>query len=239
MSGATRSNLTVCLLALLLGLGPSSGAGAGRAGITLSCWLPPTAPTTGVLEEIYEQAFAELGYDLVMHYRPGQRALIEAESGVTDGECVRVHDYLERHPDSNLTKVDVLLSSSTLEFWSRDPDRKVTDLSELQGSDQRIGYTEGMVAIEALAEHPQLGSAQPVPSTRHALKMLSAGRLDLYLGVSREVHEEYHQLDVPAPLYPSGELFTLKGYLYLHKRHHDLVDELADALRARLPADGL
>lgn len=216
-----------------------SSAAAAQPTITFSCWVHPDVPAYSRLEQLYRESFAALGYAFVMHHRPNQRSLMEAESGQTDGDCVRTHDYTEQNPDSRLIVVDTLLAQATLEAWSHHDGLTLSSTEDLYREEWRIGYERGHVAVQALINRHALPAVIPVVNSRSGLKMLAAGRIDLFIGTSVSIRQTIEQLDLPGPIYPAGDLMVLRGHVVMNERHQALAPRFAHELSKRLPESGM
>lgn len=228
--------LFLCLTLLILLWSPASMA---RPQITFSCWVPPQFTAYGEMEALYRDAFDALGYDFQMQHRPTQRSLQEAINGITDGECIRTGNVLERGPEFPLARVDVLLVSADLEVWSLDEEVRIGSLDDLLESDYSIGYPRGAEAIPELIARHRIDNAHPVASTEVGLRMLAAGRIDLYVEAGTVIRLTLRELELPQTPHSAGVLMRLDGYPYLNRRHQDLLPALTRELRTRVPSEGL
>lgn len=208
--------------------------------IIFSCWVPSDVPLYQRAESLFREAFKELGYDFKMHYRPNQRSLMEANAGTTDGDCARTHSYPDVDPHTQLVKVDALIARTSVEAWSHQKGLFVASVDQLQHTPYRIGYERGNMAVQALVDYYELPHLVQVPSTASGLKMLSAKRIDLFIGTSISIRQELEQLGpaLPRPLHSAGHLKEIQGHPYLHRKHQHLAPALAQALRKRLPEEG-
>lgn len=208
--------------------------------ITFSCWVPTGAPLYERAETLFREAFEELGYDFAMHYRPNQRSLMEANAGTTDGDCARPHSYPKLDPRTELVKVDALLAQTSVEAWSHKKALSLASIEELQQAPYRIGYERGDMAVQSLVDYYELPHLIQVPSTASGLKMLSAKRIDLFIGTSISIRQELEHLEptLPRALHSVGHLKEIQGHPYLHRKHRHLAPALARALRKRLPEEG-
>lgn len=209
-----------------------------RSTIVFSCWIPPSVPLHQRLSTLYTKAFDALGYDFEMYYRPNQRSLMEARAGVTDGDCARTDTYAQENPDMPLVRVEAQIASTSLEVWSSVPGLEINSLDGLAARDYRIGYVRGHVAVSSLMEHYPGLRLTSVTGTEHGLKMLNAGRLDLFLGTSVSTRQEIEALQLPATLYSAGHLMVLRGHPYLSREREALATRLAEELKKRLPEGG-
>ncbi len=209
-----------------------------RPHIVFSCWVPPNVPLHQSLTTLFTDAFDSLGYDFSMHYRPNQRSLMEASAGISDGDCARAQGYVDNNPETNLVRVDALLAQTSVEAWSHSPEQTVESEQDLLREPLRIGYVRGHVVIKELIERLDLPRVMSVTSTEHGLKMLSAGRLDLFIGTSVSTRQELKNIDLANPIYSVGHVIDIQGYAYLNEKHRSLLPGLARELRNRLPEGG-
>lgn len=207
--------------------------------IVFSCWIPPELAIYQELETLYHSAFATLGYAFEMHYRPTQRSLVEAEGGVSDGDCLRDIRYLRTHPRSHLRVVDVIIAHSDLTVWSRNPNLQINDFAILKKEGYRVAYERGHQSVYDLITKAELTQVEAVPTTAVGLKMLSAGRIDLFIQSTAIVQLTLDTLALDRPIYPVGTLWQEVGYPMLNAKHQDLVNPLQQALAEQVPEGGL
>ncbi|MAN51720.1 MULTISPECIES: hypothetical protein [unclassified Marinimicrobium] len=209
-----------------------------RPKIVFSCWIPETVPLHQRVNTLFSESFDALGYDFGMHYRPNQRSLMEANAGISDGDCARTLDYRDNNPESSLIRIDVLLARTSMEAWSRNPELTLNTEQDLTRESLRIGYVRGHVVIKELMQRHELPNVISVTSTEHGLKMVSAGRLDLFIGTSVSTRQEMQQIELTQPIYSAGHVLEIEGYAYLNEAHRALLPSLERELRERLPTDG-
>lgn len=225
-------------LALLLLLTLSAGA-EQRPTVVFSCWVPPELPLYQQLKQLYDRAFDALGYDFEMRPRPSQRSLMEASTGQTDGECARSPDLQSEMPNTPLLRIDRLLGQTSFVAWSRDPDTSLQGPEALTGEPYRIGYVRGNAGVTALIERLELPRTVALTNTKLGLKMLSAGRLDLFVHTAASTEQALARLDLPHPVHAAGEIVQVDGYGYLHPDHKHLLEPLSEELDRLLAASGL
>ncbi len=229
-----------CRIALLLGwlLLSSISLAEPRPRIVFSCWIPPNVEIHQGLKRLFTDAFDALGYDFSMHYRPNQRSLMEARAGISDGDCARTEDYGDNNPESNLVRIDALLAQTSMEAWSDTRKRQFRSEQDLAREPLRIGYVRGHVVVKELIERHALPQITSVTSTEHGLKMVSAGRLDLFIGTSVSTRQEMENITLANPIYSVGHVLDIRGYAYLNDKHRALLPALEKELRKRLPEGG-
>lgn len=214
-------------------------ASAGSPRITFSCWIAPHSPYFMELERIYRDAFAAIGYDFVMLHRPALRSIQDANFGISDGECARDTHYLSTAPESPLLRVDVVVATADLQVWSNNPAISVSNLTELNNGQYRIGYLRGSSVTKSVLTDERLKEAHGAVNSEVAFKMLSADRIELLIISEESVRRGMPGLTLPKPVYHAGTLFRQSAYPYLHPRHRKLLPAFTAQLRQRIPEGGI
>lgn len=207
--------------------------------IHFSCWLAPEFPIYKEIETVYQAAFAQLGYQFQMSHRPGARSIFEAGAGITDGECLRAENQPQGPTDSPLIRVNVMIAHSDLAVWSNQQDLHINNIEELLAKPYRIGYLRSDKTTSELMTRHQIPNTISLTSNEIGLKMLSAGRIDLYIHISATIKLQLAQMQLTKPVYPAGVLLHVYGYPYLHPKYKDLAAPLAKALTKLVPKEGL
>lgn len=211
--------------------------------ITFTCSLGMELPLTQTLLNYYQVAFAQLGYDFAMQHRPPKRALIEAVTGRSDGDCARVPGFLSAEHSTQLIEIDVIIGQSAIHVWSTED--RAFSLQQLENADYIIGYNVGSQFSAYLAHRLANGATgrtprlQSVNSTETGLKMLGSGRLTHFLGVNFDIATSYEALDVSEPLYDSGRLAEFVAKPYLHRRHRQLAPLFTAQLKKVVAEKGI
>ncbi|HEY7885934.1 MAG TPA: hypothetical protein VIC08_13405 [Cellvibrionaceae bacterium] len=220
-----------------------TGSGLQAAGeprqMVFSCWIPAKYPAFTVLDNLYRESFAALGYTFTMVEQPALRSLTTANKGITDGECIRVATYLEAAPSSSLERVNTLIAKSNLGAWSHDSSIKLSGASSLLGSGYSIAYIKGMTMMDTFVKRFPLLDFQEVNSVELGVKMLMRKRFDILIAPEPVFEQEMADQSLGVELYWLGTLMVMDGYAYMHNRHHDLIPSFAAELEKRLPAGGL
>ena len=207
--------------------------------ISFSCWVPPASRYSIILGRIYREAFAALGYDFEMIYRPMQREIYEANQGTSDGVCARDISYLSGAPQSPLLRVDAVVARTELQVWTHLPGIKIENLSELNASPLRVGYVRGSSGNEKIFTKERLATAQALLDAEIGLKMLSAGRIDLLIIIDATAKRLLPKTQLRNPVYNAGTVYSQQLYVHLHPRHRDLIPALTEELRRRIPEGGV
>lgn len=191
--------------------------------IRFTCAVPEKVPELGQLTGYYRKAFARLGYDFEMVYRPTRRALAEAINGTSHGDCARIVGALDPEEVQYLIPVDVVIGQTHMSIWSLKPG-KIT-LDQLSRPEHRVCYVEGNYSsfhwtekIKALypSRHPQFVA---VPNHQTALKMLQRERLTHCIGVEVLFDALINIGESDIELFNNGAIGTLQAQPVLSKRY--------------------
>lgn len=187
---------------------------------------PLTTPQhDGFLDIIATEAFARAGVKLQLIKLPAERALINANAGIDDGDLTRIAGLERLYP--NLIRVPEKLIN-----WEFTAFTKATNIpATWQGMRHHIiGYITGWKIYEQhLHDNTQIVTAT---NPTQLFYLLSHDRIEVALyarWMGQALIEQLrlkniHQLE---PVLDSREMF-----IYLNKRHAALVPRIAESLRA-------
>lgn len=194
---------------------------------------PPftTADGRGFLDAVAGEAFRRAGVRLRLVKLPAERALINANAGIEDGDMSRIAGLEAQYP--NLVRVPEKLIDWEFAAFGRDvalPAHWETLRTH------PVGHIRGWKIYEQqLAGAPHVVTAED-PAQLFRQLQLDRTEVALYerwQGLSRIQRQGLTDVYLLDPLLARREM-----YLYLHKRHAALVPRLAAALRA-IKAEGL
>jgi hypothetical protein len=183
------------------------------------------------LSEIYTEAFAALGYEFEMLTPPAGRGIAMLVSEVVDGDCGRSGRFIEITGMHNLQKVPEPIREVSVSIWTNLPGLKTASLSDVDKQGGRVGYVRGYVGIRSMLD--SLSHLEPISlnDTVTGMKMLSANRLDFFVGLDAKIRLEMATLEFKHPIYRSGRLDSTYIYPYLTKKHAHLAVGLAKEIR--------
>ena len=188
--------------------------------------LPPLASRpghTGFLEALAVEVFNLIGYDVALMTLPFERALINANAGIEDGDIFRAAGFEKDYP--NLLRVPERVLDLDLVAYALRPDVQVRDWGDL--ARYHVGYVNGAKIFERnvtasreitrVREHDQL------------MPLLTRGRVDVVLSdrwqglwLARAAGLALRPLEPP--------LARVEMFIYLHRKHEALVAPVAAAL---------
>ncbi|MBX2830498.1 MAG: transporter substrate-binding domain-containing protein [Rhodospirillales bacterium] len=169
----------------------------------------------GFLTTLLTETFKNVGLRSDVHTLPGERALINANAGIEDGDAMRIGGLESQYP--NLLRIPT--SFHTMEFvaFSRDSDITVTSWDDL--SQYQVGFIRGWKLYEKqLAEHSNLSI---VNNAEQLFLLLFRGDIEVALfekwqaaPIVSRMGEEVHA--------QSPSLAAFPMYMYLHKKHANI-----------------
>jgi len=223
--GGARVGHAFLVCALLAGL---ATAAQTRELVLTTAARPPlsTVSQDGFVDRVIGAAAARIGYTLRIVHQPAERALLSAESGLSDGELQRVAGLQERYP--NLRPLTERTMQMEFVAFSKHVRIATSDWNSL------LPYSVGIVRGWKIVEQriPTGVRLVKVKDVAQLLKMLQRDRLEIVIATSwlgRQYLVE-HRLSEIAELDPP--LARTDMFVYLHRRRADLVPELSAALRA-------
>lgn len=187
----------------------------------------PTVSTMdydGVLDRLYMDLFCELGLQLVRIAMPPARSLAEMRAGNIDGDYLRAE--IEISPEDNVLVVPEPIAMAHLVALSLQDISNVADLDALVS--QRVGVVRGWTILEDQLD--QFESVSEAVGVEELLRLLMSGRIDVAL-ILQGTAELYPDTIGNTSVYQSQVMLSRPAYMYLHKRHADIIKPLAKAIR--------
>lgn len=224
------------MICLLLG-GPTEGGAAGSPDgpmVLNTSYSPPysTPREDGILDRVLKEAFARLGLKVTFQMLPAERCLIDSNAGHSDGEVGRVIGMERLYP--NLVMVDEpIIESRAFVAFSTGVRFETGNWDSL--APYHVGMVKGWKLFETHVD--QAESVIKVESTRALFRLLKNDRVDVALNARLDGLYMAKQLGISRVQVMEPPFATLKLYLYLHKKHIDLIPSVETAL-ADMKADG-
>lgn len=224
------------VIAVLLGLLGLTGAACHAEPVELvlndTNEPPYTTPEgTGFLDIVASEAFRRAGVRLRLVKLPAERALLNANAGIEDGDLTRIAGLEAQYP--NLVRVPEKLVDYHFVAFSKN----ASIPSRWEAVRQRqTGHIKGWKIYEQqLTGAPNVIAAE---NPEQLFRLLDLGRIEVALyarwfGEALIQRQGIRNVRALEPPLASREMF-----IYLHQRHAALVPKLAEALRA-IKAEGL
>jgi polar amino acid transport system substrate-binding protein len=195
---------------------------------------PPyhTSEETGIIDRILQEALERLNYKIKIFKLPAERALIAANSGLSDGDPFRVAGLENKYP--NLISVPESLFSIEFVAFANRVDFPTISWNSLNP------YSIGIITGWKIFENNLSNAAQitKVEDKTQLFNILIKNRVDviLYSKLPGLNHIRTQKIRGVKLLQPP--IKKKKMFLYLHKKHRHLIPKIADSLRA-MKVDGV
>jgi polar amino acid transport system substrate-binding protein len=186
----------------------------------------------GIFDRLMQAVFKRLNKTVVVQHPPAERALRYANAGIDDGDGPRIAGLDKLY--SNLIQVpEKTIDVDFVAFTKGDLTFDSTDWDSLKPYD--VGIVKGWKILEKNIQETQSRVSAKDPT--HLFEMLRDDRIQVAvigrmtgLYTAREINLAVNVMEPP---FASREMF-----LYLNKKHADLVQPVSDALKA-LKDEGL
>lgn len=186
---------------------------------------------SGFVDVVVGEALRRIDYRLESVRLPAERALINANAGIDDGDLLRISGLQKTYP--NLIRVPEKIIDMEFVVFTKHKKFHVTGWRSLKP------YSVAIITGWKILERNITGTAEltTVKNVDQLFTMLLKDRVDAVV-YSRWVGLGYiNQHHVRGVRILEPPLARRDMYVYLHKKHRHLVPKLAAALRA-MKADG-
>lgn len=188
---------------------------------------PLTSPDhTGALDMLYQELGKRLGIKIEIQALPAERCLVNANSGVDDGDIARVKGLDKQYTD--LRMVPEAVMNFDLVAFSRKENFTVT------GADSFKPYSVGIVTGWKILEKTIVDSKSmdKVENSDQLFSLLDKERIDVAVyeklqGLMTIQKMGLRNIKILQPSYITGD-----WYLYLNKKHEAQIPEIAKAIKA-------
>lgn len=198
---------------------------------------PPisNATQTGFGDQVMTEAFKRIGYKVEIVRLPAERALINANRGIDDGELARIGGLQKKYP--NLIQVPETFLTVNMVLYSKNYPEFVVD-----GWDSVASHSLAIISGWKIMERnfAKLGDRIEIIKTdtpEQSFSLLENDRVDFiaYSNWSGLAYIKKHSLKNIRLLEPP--LARPEFYVYLHKKHKAIVPQLAVAIKT-MKTDG-
>lgn len=186
----------------------------------LSTSVEKDTSTFNALLSVYKEIFKRLGnHTVTLETLPAERALLSANSGDYDGDSSRIKGMVKSYP--NLIEVPTPITKIDVSVYTVNP--KITSITPKNAKNYSMVYVRGTKAAEALLKMFNPDTISVTYTNESALKMLIAGRSDIYIQTGRLADDQIKKdglkeiIKLPIPIYESS------AHLILNKKHAMLI----------------
>lgn len=194
---------------------------------------PMTTPgKDGIFDLIYQELAKRLGINIVIQaMENGERVLLNANSGLDDGDVGRVAGLDKHYP--NLVQVPVQVHVYQVVVFSKTIEFPVDGVQSL--APYHVGVLTGRKAVENLAKRARQVTSLDRPE--QLFSMLDKQRIDIAIMEKAQVMAAIKELGVKNIRVLQPNLLEGNLYLYLNKKHAAMVPKIAAELE-KMHKDG-
>ena len=193
--------------------------------------IPESISFFNEMSLIYTEAFKRLRYNFKLVNLPGERAMVDANSGVLDGEAGRIAD-LDSNKYPNLIRVKESIIVMKDGAYSTDTSITINGWESLRGKGFKVGLLKGIKSVEQkLPQYVEKKNIITLTDLEQCLKMLQARRIDIFIVATLVEESALMKSNKYNDIKRVGIVEEKVLYPWFHKRHKDLVPKLADILK--------
>jgi polar amino acid transport system substrate-binding protein len=184
---------------------------------------------TGFGDRVLAEAFKRIGYTLETQRLPAERALINANNGVDDGELMRVSGLQKNY--INLIQVPEPIMTIDMVLFTKNRSAFVVDGWDSMRAQSLAIITGWKIMERSFAKLRGAVELIKADNAKQLFTLLEKDRVDFiaYSNWSGLGYLKRHNMQGITLLEPP--LARPKFYTYLHKKHKKLVPKLAAAIR--------
>lgn len=231
MSSASSTRRQWCALGVCGALALGSGARAAEPpvlfepSVRISTLALESDPTSQLAAKVMLEAYRRIGIEAYIVSMPGERSLVSANAGETDGELYRKGGIEKTYP--NLVVVPVPVASyEVVAFVPTHSVVSVNGWSSLLAL--RIAFVKGIKIIE---ENTGGMQAVPLASLQQAFAMLDKGRVDVVLANRISGLAALRAMKLTGIEARQPPLAAFPVFHYLHVSRKALVPKLSQVLQ--------
>jgi polar amino acid transport system substrate-binding protein len=230
--GGENMNWMIRFFLILIFLSGTAFAQPAKIVLNTSYSAPITSPDkTGFLDLLYVELFGRLGIDFEIQALPAERCLQNANAGIDDGDVCRIADLVNVY--TNFVRSSEPVMQYNHAVFSK------TKKFEVKGPESLLPYSVGIVTGWKIVERntKDAPSRFMVDSADQLFRMLDEDRIDIAVIEQMVGLETVSRLGIKGVRVLSPPLLSGDWFLYLHKKHADLITKVDSEIR-KMKKDG-
>ena len=180
---------------------------------------------SGFIDSILHQAFSRIGHEITINYLPAERSLQNANAGIDDGDSDRIAGLERIYP--NLMAVPESIMDWEFVAFSKQSNIQLSSWRDIKP--YSIAYITGWKIFERNTEDIRV--VTPVDDVHQLFSLIINDRSDIALYEKWQGLSHLHKQKRNDVFVLSSPLAIKPKFLYLHKKHHKLIPQLAEALK--------
>lgn len=178
----------------------------------------------GAGEQFLKEAYQQLNIDISVEEYPGERSLVAANTGKTDGELGRIAGIEKEYP--NLIMVPVPILRLSISAFSN---KQISIANKDDLKKYRIGFVAGTKIVENMTN--EVPHRMRVSRPDQLFQMLLLNRIDVAIDMTEDglvlmKSDKYKMIKPVSPILEQGDVFH-----YLNKKHADIVPKITSVLK--------
>ena len=179
---------------------------------------------TGTLDLLMKEAFNRIGVSVVIKHFPPEKALANADKGVTDGDAVRIGGLSNIY--LNLLQVPAIAFQTDFVAFTKDPKLKIDGWAELKP--YNVAIIKGHKISEKMATETR--SLTKAENLKALFNLLKNDKVDVAICERMFGSQMARALKISDIVVIDPPLAELNFFVYLHKKHELLIPGLTKAL---------
>lgn len=216
---------TLIYMVILLGL---SGSLWGKETLILNTAFTyplSTSEQTGFIDIVVNDALGRIGFGMESVWLPAERALINANAGIDDGDLLRIAGLQKTYP--NLIQVPESVIDLEFVVFTKHASFPITDWKSLKP--YSVAFITGWKILER--NITEAANITRIKNVEQLFTLLLKDRVDVIV-YSRWVGLGYiQQNNIRGVSILEPPLAHRNLYVYLHKKHQNIVPKLAASLQ--------
>jgi polar amino acid transport system substrate-binding protein len=204
------------------------GGHAQQSFVLTTSMAPPLSreDQTGFYDQVLIEAFLRVDQTVKITHLPTERSITNANSGISDGEFPRISGLERLYP--NLLKVPEKIVDFEFVAFTWRPDIQLKDWASCKP--YNVAIVRGWKILETNLTEAR--SLVKVKNQKLLFSLLGKHRTDIVVYSRFEGKEMIKQLGLKSVRVLEPPLATREMFLYLNKKHLQLVPVIADQLRS-------
>ncbi len=189
---------------------------------------------TGFADSVVSEAFERIGYKLVVVHLPAERALINANKGIDDGDLIRIAGLQKKY--TNLIQVPEVIMQLNMVLFSKKINHKINDWSSINSYSLAI-ISGWKIFEENFGRYADKIDIIKTDDESQAFSLLLNNRVDFFSYSQWAGLYYLKKNNISNIKMLNKPLASPKLYIYLHKKHKSIIQNLASELK-KMKIDG-
>ncbi len=189
---------------------------------------------TGFADSVVSEAFRRIGYNLIIVHLPAERALINANKGIDDGDLIRISGLQKKY--TNLIQVPEVIMQLNMVLFSKKTNFLIKNWSSINNYSLAI-ISGWKIFEENFGQYENAIDIIKIDDEKQAFSLLLNGRVDFFSYSQWAGLYYLKKNNISDIKMLNNPLASPKFYIYLHKKHKDIVNILARELK-KMKEDG-